>query len=43
MSAGSRASPTALVAVDLDQTVVFSERSAGQAGPSVVVEHQPRR
>lgn len=30
---------TALVAVDLDQTVVFSERSAGEAGPSVVVEH----
>lgn len=30
---------SALVAVDLDQTVVFSERSAGQAGPSVVVEH----
>lgn len=30
---------TALVAVDLDQTVVFSERSAGAAGPSVVVEH----
>lgn len=29
---------TVLVAVDLDQTVVFSERSAGQAGPSVVVE-----
>lgn len=29
----------ALVAVDLDQTVVFSERSAGEAGPSVVVEH----
>ncbi len=29
----------ALVAVDLDQTVVFSERSAGAAGPSVVVEH----
>lgn len=28
-----------LVAVDLDQTVVFSERSAGEAGPSVVVEH----
>lgn len=28
-----------LVAVDLDQTVVFSERSAGKAGPSVVVEH----
>lgn len=30
---------TALVALDLDQTVVFSERSAGAAGPSVVVEH----
>lgn len=30
---------TALVAVDLDQTVVFSRRSAGEAGPSVVVEH----
>jgi hypothetical protein len=30
---------TALVAVDLDQTVVFSKRSAGAAGPSVVVEH----
>ena len=30
---------TALVAVDLDQTVVFSERSAGETGPSVVVEH----
>lgn len=29
----------ALVAVDLDQTVVFSERAAGDAGPSVVVEH----
>ena len=29
----------ALVAVDLDQTVVFSRRSAGEAGPSVVVEH----
>ena len=29
----------ALVALDLDQTVVFSERSAGEAGPSVVVEH----
>jgi hypothetical protein len=28
-----------LVAVDLDQTVVFSERAAGAAGPSVVVEH----
>lgn len=28
-----------LVAVDLDQTVVFSERSAGKAGPSMVVEH----
>lgn len=28
-----------LVAVDLDQTVVFSRRSAGDAGPSVVVEH----
>jgi hypothetical protein len=30
---------TVLVAVDLDQTVVFSRRSAGEAGPSVVVEH----
>ena len=30
---------SALVAVDLDQTVVFSRRSAGEAGPSVVVEH----
>ena len=30
---------TALVAVDLDQTVVYSRRSAGDAGPSVVVEH----
>lgn len=30
---------TALVAVDLDQTVVYSRRSAGEAGPSVVVEH----
>ena len=30
---------TALVALDLDQTVVFSRRSAGEAGPSVVVEH----
>jgi hypothetical protein len=30
---------TALVALDLDQTVVFSRRSAGAAGPSVVVEH----
>ncbi|MCW2607619.1 MAG: hypothetical protein JWO60_2312 [Frankiales bacterium] len=30
---------TPLVALDLDQTVVFSERSAGEAGPSVVVEH----
>lgn len=30
---------TTLVAVDLDQTVVFSERSAGEAGASVVVEH----
>ena len=30
---------SALVAVDLDQTVVYSRRSAGQAGPSVVVEH----
>ena len=30
----------ALVAVDLDQTVVYSRRSAGeQPGPSVVVEH----
>jgi hypothetical protein len=29
----------ALVAVDLDQTVVYSRRSAGEAGPSVVVEH----
>ncbi|MCW2778649.1 MAG: hypothetical protein JWN17_2374 [Frankiales bacterium] len=28
-----------LVALDLDQTVVYSERSAGDAGPSVVVEH----
>ncbi len=28
-----------LVAVDLDQTVVFSRRAAGDAGPSVVVEH----
>jgi hydroxymethylpyrimidine pyrophosphatase-like HAD family hydrolase len=28
-----------LIAVDLDQTVVFSKRSAGEAGPSVVVEH----
>lgn len=28
-----------LVALDLDQTVVFSERAAGDAGPSVVVEH----
>ncbi|MDP9436927.1 MAG: hypothetical protein M3P93_17790 [Actinomycetota bacterium] len=28
-----------LVAVDLDQTVVFSERSAGACGPTVVVEH----
>ena len=28
-----------LVALDLDQTVVFSERSAGVAGPSIVVEH----
>ena len=27
-----------LVALDLDQTVVFSKRSAGEAGPSVVVE-----
>ena len=27
-----------LVALDLDQTVVFSRRSAGEAGPSVVVE-----
>lgn len=27
-----------LVVVDLDQTVVFSARSAGEAGPSVVVE-----
>jgi len=30
---------TSLVAVDLDQTVVYSRRSAGEAGPSVVVEH----
>ena len=30
---------TPLVAVDLDQTVVFSRRAAGAAGPSVVVEH----
>lgn len=30
---------TALVAVDLDQTIVYSRRSAGEAGPSVVVEH----
>lgn len=30
---------TVLIALDLDQTVVFSERSAGEAGPSVVVEH----
>ena len=30
---------TTLVALDLDQTVVFSRRSAGKAGPSVVVEH----
>ncbi len=29
---------SALVAVDLDQTVVYSRRSAGDAGPSVVVE-----
>ena len=29
----------ALVAVDLDQTVVYSRRSAGEAGPSQVVEH----
>ncbi len=29
----------ALVAVDLDQTVVYSRRSAGDAGPSQVVEH----
>jgi hypothetical protein len=29
----------ALVAVDLDQTVVFSERAAGASGPRVVVEH----
>ena len=29
----------ALVAVDLDQTVVYSRRSAGEAGPSEVVEH----
>ena len=29
----------ALVAVDLDQTVVYSRRAAGEAGPSVVVEH----
>ena len=29
----------ALVAVDLDQTVVYSRRSAGEAGPSRVVEH----
>lgn len=30
---------SALVAVDLDQTVVYSRRSAGEAGPSLVVEH----
>lgn len=30
---------SALVAVDLDQTVVYSRRSAGEAGPSIVVEH----
>lgn len=30
---------TALVAVDLDQTVLYSRRSAGDAGPCVVVEH----
>ncbi|MCU1693015.1 MAG: hypothetical protein JWM64_2106 [Frankiales bacterium] len=36
--AGATVTP-ALVALDLDQTVVFSERSAGEAGPSVVVEH----
>lgn len=30
---------SALVAVDLDQTVVYSRRAAGDAGPSVVVEH----
>lgn len=29
---------SALVAVDLDQTVVYSRRSAGEAGPCVVVE-----
>ncbi len=29
---------SALIAVDLDQTVVFSRRSAGDAGPSVVIE-----
>ena len=29
----------ALVAVDLDQTVVYSRRAAGEAGPSEVVEH----
>ena len=29
-----------LVALDLDQTVVFSRRSAGEAGPSVVVEQR---
>lgn len=28
-----------LVAVDLDQTVVFSERAAGPSGPRVTVEH----
>ena len=30
---------SALIALDLDQTVVFSKRSAGEAGPSTVVEH----
>ncbi len=28
-----------LIAVDLDQTVIYSERSAGLAGPSTTVEH----
>lgn len=30
---------TVLVAVDLDQTVLFSQRAAGACGPAVVVEH----
>lgn len=30
---------SALVAVDLDQTVVYSRRAGGEAGPSQVVEH----